>query len=74
VLLDIGLPDIDGYEVARRIRSRARPVLLVAVTGFSSKQDRRQAQEAGFDHFLVKPVSYPDLGDLLASCTDSQLA
>jgi signal transduction histidine kinase len=74
VLLDIGLPDIDGYEVARRIRSRARPVLLVAMTGFSSKQDRKQAQEAGFDHFLVKPVGFPDLEDLLASCADSQLA
>jgi signal transduction histidine kinase len=74
VLLDIGLPDIDGYEVARRIRSRARRLLLVAMTGFSSKQDRRQAQEAGFDHFLVKPVSYPDLEDILANCTDSQPA
>jgi signal transduction histidine kinase len=66
VLLDIGLPDIDGYEVARRLRSRARPVLLVAMTGYSSKQDRKLAQEAGFDHFLVKPVRYADLEGILA--------
>ncbi len=61
VLLDIGLPDIDGYEVARRIR--ATPLLararVIALTGYGQTQDRRRAEAAGFDDHLVKPV---DLG------------
>jgi CheY-like chemotaxis protein len=61
VLLDIGLPGIDGYEVARRILAQegeARPV-LVAMTGYGQAEDRQRAREAGFGLHLVKPVE-PD--------------
>jgi CheY-like chemotaxis protein len=59
VLLDIGLPDIDGYEVARRIRSRQRPrkTMLIALTGWGQEQDKRRAAQAGFDEHLTKPVN-----------------
>jgi CheY-like chemotaxis protein len=68
VLLDIGLPDISGYEVATRLR--ALPGLgamprLIALTGWSSDEDRRQAAEAGFDAHLVKPVDPVELGSVL---------
>ncbi len=57
VLLDIGLPGLDGYEVARRLREDFKEtVLLVAQTGYGQDEDRRRSQEAGFDHHLVKPV------------------
>ena len=70
VLLDIGLPDIDGYEVARRLRQHADldGVPLIAMTGFGGAPDRERAREAGFDHFLVKPVAFPALRELLAGC------
>jgi PAS domain S-box-containing protein len=67
VLLDIGLPGIDGCEVARRIRERAgssKP-LLIATTGYGQESDRQQTKEAGFDHHLVKPVDPNKLQDLL---------
>ena len=58
VLLDIGLPDINGYEVARRIRDSAwgADLPLVAVTGWGKEEDRERAYAAGFDHHLTKPV------------------
>jgi CheY-like chemotaxis protein len=58
VLLDIGMPVLDGYEVARRIRAHPRlhDVYLVAVTGWGQAQDRQRSTEAGFDEHLVKPV------------------
>jgi CheY-like chemotaxis protein len=61
VLLDIGLPRMDGYEVARRLRTEWGPekALLVAVTGYGQEEDRRRSEEAGFDAHLVKPVD-PD--------------
>jgi PAS domain S-box-containing protein len=67
VLLDIGLPGIDGYEVARRLRHRfgAAPV-LVALTGYGQEEDRRLSREAGFDHHLTKPVEPAVLEKLLA--------
>jgi two-component system CheB/CheR fusion protein len=66
-LIDIGLPEIDGYEVARRIRSRSEldSVKLVAVTGFGQEEDRRKALEAGFDAHLVKPVDLNELRRIL---------
>jgi signal transduction histidine kinase len=68
VLLDIGLPGMDGYEVARRIRAVvARPPFLVALTGYGQPEDRQQATEAGFDAHLVKPVDPPELTRVLAS-------
>jgi CheY-like chemotaxis protein len=59
VLLDVGLPVMDGYEIARRLRQEGLAILLVAVTGFGTAEDRRRAEEAGFDTHLTKPVS-PD--------------
>jgi PAS domain S-box-containing protein len=58
VLLDIGLPGMDGYEVARRLRARKEwaGVVLVALTGYGQEEDRRRARDAGFDHHLVKPI------------------
>jgi CheY-like chemotaxis protein len=68
VLLDIGLPGIDGYEVARRLRKQAvAPMLLVALTGYGQEEDRRRSREAGFDQHLVKPVELTALQALLAS-------
>jgi two-component system CheB/CheR fusion protein len=58
VLLDIGLPGMNGYEVARRLRQEFRPedMLLVAVTGYGQEEDRRHSREAGFNAHLVKPI------------------
>ncbi len=62
VLIDIGLPDIDGYEVARRLRSALGPdVLLVALTGFGRDEDLLRAHQAGFDVHLLKPVERDQL-------------
>jgi PAS domain S-box-containing protein len=68
VLLDIGLPEMDGYEVARRIRrmERGHEMCLVAITGYGQPDDRARSREAGFDFHLVKPV---DLSELLPLCT-----
>ncbi|HEX6767282.1 MAG TPA: ATP-binding protein, partial [Polyangiaceae bacterium] len=68
VFLDIGMPGMDGYEVARRLRSdfpERRPV-LVALTGWGQPEDRRRAREASFDHHLVKPADFGALQTLLA--------
>lgn len=69
VLCDIGLPGLDGYAVARRIREEAagkRPV-LVALTGYGEDDDRRKAREAGFDHHFTKPADPEVIGRLLGS-------
>jgi signal transduction histidine kinase/CheY-like chemotaxis protein len=70
VLIDIGLPGMDGYEVARRIRARrgAEPV-LVALSGYGQSEDRRRSREAGFDAHLTKPVSPDHLTGVLAGLT-----
>jgi two-component system CheB/CheR fusion protein len=67
VLLDIGLPGMDGYEVVRRCRQDddLRGILLVAMTGYGKDEDRRRSQEAGFNAHLVKPVNLEDLRVLL---------
>ena len=58
VVLDIGLPGLDGFSVARQLRSRgdSSHMLLIAVTGYGQKEDRQRAAEAGFDYFFVKPA------------------
>jgi CheY-like chemotaxis protein len=63
VLLDLGMPELDGYEVARRLRRipEFSSVLLIALTGWGQLEDRRAAREAGFDVHLIKPVSLQDL-------------
>jgi CheY-like chemotaxis protein len=66
-LIDIGLPGMDGYEVARRLRALAGSrSFLVALTGYSDPDDRRRAEEAGFDAHVVKPVDPDELTRLLA--------
>jgi PAS domain S-box-containing protein len=72
-LLDIGLPEMDGNELARRLRAdpRTRPALLVAITGYGQEQDRRAALEAGFDHHMVKPVDLDKLAAILAEVIGS---
>ncbi|MGE5739386.1 MAG: response regulator [Betaproteobacteria bacterium] len=57
-LLDIGMPNLNGYEVARSIRAEAwgRSMMLVAVTGWGQSEDKRRAHEAGFDHHFTKPL------------------
>lgn len=78
VLLDIGLPDISGYEVARHFRSAdesrdpvSRGPVLIAVTGWGQPEDRSRSRDAGFDFHLVKPVDFEELARLLASLADS---
>ena len=66
VLIDIGLPGIDGYEVARRLRTEESDhTLLIALTGYGQTEDRIKSEQAGFDHHLVKPVPQNVLEDLL---------
>jgi CheY-like chemotaxis protein len=68
VLLDLGLPDLDGYEVARRLRrAMAKGPRVVAVTGYSTPRDFARSWAEGFDHHLVKPVEPATLLDLLRS-------
>jgi signal transduction histidine kinase/ActR/RegA family two-component response regulator len=69
VLLDIGMPKLDGYEVARRIRAQpwGQRITLVALTGWGQDSDRRRSQEAGFDSHLVKPLDLDKLTELLAA-------
>jgi DNA-binding response OmpR family regulator len=63
VLLDLGLPRINGYEVARRLREAdpENKLLLVAVSGYGSESNRVQASEVGFNHYFVKPLEIDDL-------------
>ncbi len=67
ILVDIGLPGMDGYEVANRLRQSPQydRTMLVAITGYGQADDRRRAREAGFDHHLVKPVFFEVLQQLL---------
>jgi CheY-like chemotaxis protein len=67
VLLDIGLPKMNGFEVAKRLRqrTRTRPLLLIATTGLGQLDDRRRSQSVGFDHHLTKPIAVDSLIALL---------
>ncbi|RPI41656.1 MAG: response regulator, partial [Betaproteobacteria bacterium] len=69
VLLDIGMPGMDGYEVARRMRAQYpdNPAVLVALTGWGQEDDRRRAHEAGFNHHIIKPADIDALRELLLS-------
>jgi signal transduction histidine kinase len=69
ILLDIGMPGMNGYEVARQLRAQAAfsDTLLVAVTGYGRASDVKQTESAGFDHHLVKPIDYEKLQSLLAA-------
>ncbi len=67
ILLDIGLPDINGYEVAQRIRQQAwgRKIVLIAATGWGQEKDKETAKNSGLDHHLTKPIDFQNLYSLL---------
>jgi len=71
VLLDIGLPKLDGHEVCRRVRQEpwGKDIVMIALTGWGQEDDRRKSEEAGFNGHLVKPVDYDKLLDLLSVLT-----
>lgn len=68
VLLDIGMPKLNGHEVAKRIREQpwGRSIALIAVTGWGQQEDRRRTSEVGFDHHLVKPIDPEALARMIA--------
>jgi PAS domain S-box-containing protein len=68
IVLDIGLPKLNGYDACRRIREQpwAKDIIIVAATGWGQEEDRRRSAEAGFDHHLVKPVDAAEVVRLLA--------
>jgi CheY-like chemotaxis protein len=74
ILMDVGMPRLNGYEATRRIRERpwGRSVTIIALTGWGQEGDRLQSREAGCNGHLVKPVSLPDLEKLLAEAEVSQ--
>jgi CheY-like chemotaxis protein len=67
VLMDIGMPRMDGYEAARRLRQQSwsAQTVLVALTGWGQDEDKRRSEDAGFDHHLIKPVEPAALESLL---------
>jgi CheY-like chemotaxis protein len=73
ILLDIGLPGLNGYETAITIRDQSwgKDILLIAVTGWGQDDDRQKAKDAGFDAHLVKPVDHASLAKLLAETPNS---
>ena len=74
VLLDIGLPKLNGYEVARRIREQpwGKTMVMVALTGWGQEEDRRKSSESGFNGHMVKPIDHAELMKLLASLSSEQ--
>ena len=72
VLLDIGLPGLNGYEVAKRIRQQPdlQNVVLVALTGYGQESDREASRQAGFNHHLVKPALLEQLQQVLATVSE----
>jgi len=71
-LLDIGLPDMNGYEVAARMRPKIGPAQLIALTGYGQTEDVRRATEAGFDAHIIKPVDFDDLERIIAEFGTAQ--
>jgi PAS domain S-box-containing protein len=73
VLLDIGLPGMNGYEVAKQIRQQPalKNSVLVAMTGYGQESDRKNSHDAGFDHHLVKPADFPKVLKILATVSES---
>jgi CheY-like chemotaxis protein len=76
MLLDIGMSDMDGYEVAKRIRqhSWSKNIFLIAHTGWGQEDDKKRVQEAGFDHHIVKPIRPGELKDLMSQLAKRKLA
>jgi CheY-like chemotaxis protein len=73
VLLDIGLPKLNGYEVCQRLRKRewGMQMVMIAVTGWGQDEDRRRSRDAGFNYHLTKPVMFQDLMRVLSELGDS---
>jgi len=76
MLLDIGMPGMDGLEVARRVRQRSssRDLTVIALSGWGQDEDRRRSREAGIDYHMVKPVDLDELGRLLMALAPSRLS
>ena len=74
VLLDIGLPGLNGFEVAKRLRQQPtlKNIVLIAMTGYGQESDRKRSQQAGFDHHLVKPGDFGKVLQILATVAESQ--
>jgi PAS domain S-box-containing protein len=72
MLVDIGLPELDGWEVAKRIRQQSalHNIVLVAMTGYGREPERQRSQEAGFDHHLVKPADFKKVLQILATVAE----
>ncbi len=66
-ILDIGLPDLDGCEVARALRQGKPDIVLIALTGYGGEQDRLDFRNAGFDVHFMKPVDLPELAAVVSS-------
>ena len=68
LILDIGLPDMDGFQLARKLRqdTRLRDACFIALTGYGQATDRAQSQAAGFDHHMTKPANHIELARMLA--------
>jgi len=73
-LIDIGLPGVGGHEVAKQIRRdrNGDKIVLAALTGYGTDEDRKQSREAGFDYHLAKPLAFDDLQSLLSNTTLKQ--
>jgi CheY-like chemotaxis protein len=76
VLLDIGLPGLNGYEVAKQIRMQPtlKNVVLVALTGYGQESDRQASMDAGFNHHLIKPARLAQVWQILASVAEHRRA
>jgi CheY-like chemotaxis protein len=76
ILMDIGMPGMDGHEVARRIRKQPQfnGIKLVALTGWGQEKDRRDSSKAGFDHHLTKPVDFKMLKDIIMGMQNTRSA
>ncbi len=76
VLLDIGMPKLNGYEAARKIREQpwGKDIVLIAITGWGQEKDRNRSRRAGFDAHLLKPFNYPELSKLIANLSSGKLA
>jgi len=74
VLLDIGMPNLNGYEAVRKIREQpwGKSMVLIAVTGWGQENDRNRSRQAGFDAHLLKPVNYPELAKLIADLSSGK--
>ena len=74
ILLDIGMPEMDGYETCRRLREQSwgKNVVVIALTGYGQVEDRQRAQDAGFDAHLVKPVDFSILPDLMTELIEKK--